>query len=302
VLRGRLDPEVGAVLEKALEWAGLALYREDSRKNGGGSSDTDTTAEQRRADALGLVAERALAAAGAGGAPPALPVSRADRYQVVLNTEVEALTADSDEGQAVLDGSGVGVPAGTSRRLACDSAVVEMRHDPAGNALDVGRRRRTVPPAIRRALERRDRGCRFPGCGSRYTDAHHIEHWADGGRTTLANLVLLCRRHHRAVHEEGWRVDSSFRFYRPDGRRFPDVPAAPAVPREPALSLARTHQARGIAPDTWTATPDGHGQPLDLDWAMLVLRQPSGRTPADGAAGRAPEERAPADGVTGPGG
>jgi len=72
-----------------------------------------------------------------------------------------------------------------------------MTHDSGGNVLDVGRRTRTIPPAIRRALEHRDRGCRFPGCHNRYADAHHLRHWADGGRMSLENLVLLCRRHHR---------------------------------------------------------------------------------------------------------
>ncbi|MBT8396631.1 MAG: HNH endonuclease, partial [Gemmatimonadetes bacterium] len=68
-----------------------------------------------------------------------------------------------------------------------------------------GRRTRTVSPSLRRALEARDRGCRFPGCGLRFAEAHHDKHWADGGETRLRNLVLLCRRHHRAVHEGGVR-------------------------------------------------------------------------------------------------
>jgi hypothetical protein len=85
--------------------------------------------------------------------------------------------------------------------------VVKVSHGPDGSILDVGRRRRTLGPALRRALEYRDRGCRFPGCGLRFTDAHHVRHWADGGETKLGNLVLLCRYHHRLVHEEGWKVD-----------------------------------------------------------------------------------------------
>ncbi len=74
-----------------------------------------------------------------------------------------------------------------------------MRHSDDGAVLDVGRRTRTVPPSIRRALLARDGTCRFPGCISRRCDAHHIEHWLDGGETSLGNLVLLCRRHHRSV-------------------------------------------------------------------------------------------------------
>jgi 5-methylcytosine-specific restriction endonuclease McrA len=90
----------------------------------------------------------------------------------------------------------------TSQRLACDASLVHMRHD-ADGVLDVGRKTRTIPLSIRRALTARDAGCRFPGCTSRRCDAHHLTHWADGGATSVDNLVLLCRRHHRAVHEGG---------------------------------------------------------------------------------------------------
>ncbi|MGD2124164.1 MAG: HNH endonuclease signature motif containing protein, partial [Gemmatimonadota bacterium] len=75
----------------------------------------------------------------------------------------------------------------------CDAGLVEVAHGPGGEVVGAGKRKRTVPPALRRALEARDRGCRFPGCGLRFTDAHHVRHWADGGETTLGNLVLLCR-------------------------------------------------------------------------------------------------------------
>ena len=122
-------------------------------------------------------------------------------------------------------------PAGTSRRLACDTATVVMRHHADGTVLDVGRKTRTIPPAIRRALTARDHRCRFPGCSCRHGDAHHVRHWAAGGATKLDNLLLLCRRHHRAVHEEGFTValtdDGDARFFWPDGRPFPDAPPAP---------------------------------------------------------------------------
>ncbi|MDE2872789.1 MAG: HNH endonuclease signature motif containing protein, partial [Gemmatimonadota bacterium] len=100
---------------------------------------------------------------------------------------------------------GVRVSAETSLRVACDAARVAMCHRD-GEVVSVGRRRRTIPPHIRRALEERDRGCRYPGCASRFTEAHHVKHWADGGETSLANTVLLCRRHHRLVHEGGTRL------------------------------------------------------------------------------------------------
>jgi 5-methylcytosine-specific restriction endonuclease McrA len=103
---------------------------------------------------------------------------------------------------------GVRASAETSRRLACDSSRVTMTHGPDGRLLSVGRRTRTIPPSLRRALNHRDAGCRFPGCGLRFCDAHHVKHLADGGETRLDNLVLLCRRHHRTVRGEGFRWSS----------------------------------------------------------------------------------------------
>src|SRR6185503_18733137 len=101
-----------------------------------------------------------------------------------------------------------GVSAETARKLSCDAAVVKVVEDDRGNVLDIGRRTRTVPAAIRRALNVRDQSqCAFPGCTHRlFLDAHHIEHWADGGKTSLENLVLLCTRHHTYVHEHGYSI------------------------------------------------------------------------------------------------
>jgi hypothetical protein len=140
----------------------------------------------------------------------------------VLHVDGTALQTRAAEagGQAVLEGSGVRVSAETFQRLACDAAVVAITEGPDGAVLDVGRKTRTIPSAIRRALSARDQQCRFPGCTSRRCDAHHIEHWADGGSTRLDNLLLLCRRHHRMVHEDGWTItpqgaDNSLAFQRP---------------------------------------------------------------------------------------
>jgi hypothetical protein len=300
VLRGRLDPEVGALLEKALEWASEALYRKERIEAPGEGEDireeaeidAAPTAEQRRADGLGLLAERALAestTAPANGSSP--PLGRADRFQVVVHME-------AGKGKNVPAGTfGLGIPAepkglivpeDTARRLACDAAVVHMIHDAVGGVLDVGRRRRTVPPALRRALDYRDGGCRFPGCGVRYFDAHHIVHWADGGGTKLENLVNLCKRHHRAVHEGGFRVEvvvdegipvdrgcaggPEIRFLRPDGRTIPVVPDSPPVPADAAEALAREHQRKDILPDAWTATPLWQGEVFDLGMAVEGLR------------------------------
>ena len=113
----------------------------------------------------------------------------------------------------------------TVRRLACDAGVVPILETGAGELLSIGRRTRTIAPALRRALKRRDAGCRFPGCThTRFVDGHHIQHWADGGETSMENLVLLRRHHHRLIHEGGFsvqRIGCSFFFTDPRGNTVP---------------------------------------------------------------------------------
>jgi hypothetical protein len=150
-----------------------------------------------------------------------------------------------------------------------------MRHDRDGRVVEVDARTRTIPPAIRRALHHRDRGCRFPGCGVRFGQGHHIRHWAQGGPTVLSNLATLCRRHHRAVHEEGYKVecrpDGALRFRRPDGRLIPEVPAPPEVPADPVKMLRARHEADGLDLDARTGLPSWTGESLDVGWAIGVL-------------------------------
>ena len=188
---------------------------------------------------------------------------------------------DLDAGQAVIEqASGLHLGKEAARRVACDAGIVVLRHAADGQVLDVGRRTRTVPSAMRRALLSRDRGqCQFPGCESRHCDAHHVEHWADGGETRLQNLVLACRFHHRALHEEGFRVvpgdaDGQFRFLRPDGT---PLPAEPPVARWEGAPLAPTEArlaAAGIGIGPHTATPEWYGESLDLTAALDVLWEP----------------------------
>jgi hypothetical protein len=151
-----------------------------------------------------------------------------------------------------------------------------MTHAPDGALLHVGRKTGTVPPALRRALGHRDRGCRFPGCGLRFCDARHLTHWADGGATCLGNLVLLCRRRHRAVHEDGFRVElepgRGVTFYRPDGRILPTPAPVPRLPDQPGGHLLADHRSRGIVPDLCTTTPLWAGETLDLDMAVAAFR------------------------------
>ena len=251
VIRGRLSPQVGAVVQRALEAAAERLYQEkDDAESTSPDSPAgqleDVSPGQRRADAIGLLAETALSADLDRG-------SAGDRYQVVVHVDESVLRDEDGAGQS--DADGQYVPAGTSRRIACDAATVVIRHNRDGTVLDVGRKTRTIPPAIRRALTARDHRCRFPGCNCRHCDAHHVQHWADGGVTRLDNLLMLCRRHHRAVHEEGFGValrgNGEARFFWPDGRPFPDAPPTPGLDGctagadQPRPDRCRHHDRRG---------------------------------------------------------
>jgi hypothetical protein len=150
-----------------------------------------------------------------------------------------------------------------------------MRHDAEGRLIEVGARTRTIPPAIRRALQHRDHGCRFPGCGVRFGQGHHIHHWSRGGPTTLSNLALLCRRHHRAVHEEGYQVerqpDSELEFRRPNGVIIPEVPRSPDLPADPVAAIRGRNEENGLALDDRTTMPGWLGERLDVAYAIDVL-------------------------------
>jgi len=186
-------------------------------------------APERRAEALVELAELGLADDdGARTGSGRAPASSAERYQVHVELTPTA---------AHLRG-GPGLREATVERLTCDASLTlhgageDGVADEGGGARAAGRRTRVVSGPLRRVLERRDQGCRFPGCThTRFVDAHHVHHWSRGGTTTLDNLLLLCQRHHRAVHELGFRIDAEqppkgatrFRFFTPDGAELPPV-------------------------------------------------------------------------------
>ncbi len=181
---GWLDAEGGAVLNTALDSI-MGPWREGDERS----------ATQRRADAAVEMARRQLDGGQlpeVGGQKPHLAVSV---DMATLSKEPGSMAAELEWSQPI--------PAETARRLACDAAITPIIDGEADHTT------RVVPGATRRALIARDKGCRFPGCDCppAWTDAHHIKHWADGGPTTLDNLILLCRRHHRLVHEEGWTLE-----------------------------------------------------------------------------------------------
>jgi hypothetical protein len=158
----------------------------------------------------------AVARSYLSGKQPA-PRGTTDNYLVNIHVDHTALADNA--GRSAL-------PVESVRRLSCDAEKVTIVDGDDGEPLSVGRKTRVVPAAIRRALWARDKGCTFPGCrNSRFVDAHHVRHRSAGGETRLDNLLLLCSRHHRLVHEGGFRIDTDFQdswiFRRPDGIAVP---------------------------------------------------------------------------------
>jgi hypothetical protein len=262
VLYCRLPAEAGARVMKALDLAVEELPAEPKPHVPAGISLGRVPFSMRRADALALVAESFLAHG-------ALEVRGTDRHQIVVHVAKETLR-DRAPGCCEFE-EGPSMAAETARRFACDASVVELTENEDGEPLSVGRKTRTISAPLRRALKARDKGCRFPGCAnSRYMDAHHIEHWANGGETKPSNLVTLCRFHHRAVHEGGIRIerldDGALRFVKPNGRAVDDV-------------------APGYTQPTgdWTKVPAGtfvnrwRGEKMDLDLAVEVMFQQARR-------------------------
>jgi len=207
VINGRFQGEVGAMLLKALESAiDNATPRGDVTAELADEAWEPISA--RRADAMAKMAESYLETGPASS-------SSADRYQVMIHVTAETLETDQPDVTAVTSTSrkeaishienGPHVTAVTSRRISCDSSVTRIIEDETGEPLSIGRKSRVIPPPMRRALKARDKNCRFPGCiHQHFVDGHHIKHWADGGDTSLDNLVQLCRFHHRLVHEGGF--------------------------------------------------------------------------------------------------
>jgi hypothetical protein len=266
VIRGRVPAEIGALFKRALEAA------EDSLpipRNVPVGTYTDPEVLQRsrkrRVEALATLAESFLASGPRD-------LSGFDRQQIVVHVDAETLM-QGHAGCCEIE-HGPAIAAETARRLSCDASVVRIIETEKGEPLDVGRKTRTIPPAIRRALNSRDKGCRFPGCCfKRYIDGHHVKHWADGGETKLSNLVTLCRFHHRLVHEGQVAVqaldDGAFRFVRPNGETFNSPMPAPAGWNE----LVAAHEWVDIRITSTTAITAWTGEAVDFELAVDHLMQ-----------------------------
>jgi 5-methylcytosine-specific restriction endonuclease McrA len=278
VIHGRLSPEQGALIARALDAAKEQLFEENKQVPEEVPAEIEQNLpidkvlphafESRRADALERMAEGFLA--GAQGES-----SGGDRYLINVHTDIETLKEDGTGAESEIEERGH-VSAETSRRMACDCSVVHWHDSKEGEPLSVGRKTRSIPPAIRRALKRRDGGCRFPGCGcTRFVDAHHIRHWVDGGETSMDNLVLLCRRHHRLVHEEGFGLkrgaDGAINFSLPDGKVIPPGPDTRFSGNVVALRVRNREKDLNITPDT--LIPKWCGEKMDHQMAVLGLLQ-----------------------------
>ena len=270
IVTAQLPAEAGALLLRALE-AALADLPLPDPNVAGVSAETSNAKlpplPTRRADALGILAESFLkhgAEALNGG----------ERHHIVIHVDEATLKA-RESGRCEID-EGPAIPIESARRISCDASTVRIVEDERGEPLDVGRKTRNIPPALRRALNSRDRGCVFPGCThKRYVDGHHIHHWSEGGETKLSNLVTLCRFHHRAVHEGGIKVerldDGAWRFTKTDGHALHSCAPDRTQPLGDWTVLRESNREGGINIDANTAATGWRGERMDYGIAIDAL-------------------------------
>ena len=258
-----LPAEEGELLEKAVEKAATQLSTETGISTPGNTKE-EPAWSAIQADAVVDVMRHFLSAANAEATSASTSASTsssnsdtnakprvtpntsncsADHHLVMIHVDANALTATADNqtiasnpdspnvnspnaNESNPDNATSQYPIETVRRLCCDGSIAPIIENSKGEPLNVGRKIRTVTTAIRRALWSRDKGCAFPGCShTRFVDAHHIKHWADGGETSIENMVLLCTSHHKLVHEGGYKINrdqsGELFFRRPDGKAVP---------------------------------------------------------------------------------
>jgi Domain of unknown function (DUF222)/HNH endonuclease len=294
LIYGRLPPEIGAVVRKAIDAAVEAMEEREPPTVETRSNVSAETSEvepfsvndawgAKRADALRHLADSFLTRqAEAAG-------SSADRHQVVVHIDQRLLaSAPATPMQGLpqrceLEDERV-LAVETARRLSCDSSLVGIVEDDDGEPLNVGRKTRSISPALQRALKARDGGCRFPGCDrTSYTEGHHVQHWANGGETKLGNLVTLCRFHHRLVHEGGFGLrltdDGVFVFTRPDGSRVNENGNMRGRLRGDVPALFAHNKSRGLRIDAETIRCKWLGERMDYSLAvgyLMDVREPRG--------------------------
>jgi hypothetical protein len=289
VMQVRLAAADGALVLRALERA-VGVERERGRRRDV-SAETSDASKPVAVDASRPPHVSAEASAGHGHVS-AETSSAAGDVPAETSEPADARTLAADaEGRSELD-AGPALAAETVRRLGCDASLVAILEDRDGRILDVGRRTRSIPPSIARALRSRDRGCRYPGCTrtrTRCVDGHHVERWAHGGATKLPSLVLPCRRYHRRAHEGGAGVqvldDGAIVFTDALGRRLVDAP----VTRGSTEALVAAHRREGPHIDPERAPGRRAGEALDLGLAVEVLLVRMARHASASATTAAPE-------------
>jgi len=262
VLNGRLPPEVGALLVKALQVA--------SEEQCG---DSDAEPDQRLCDALEQVAGAALDEGLAKRAGKARPKN----YQVLVHVDERVLEDSKEEGRCEVQG-GIGISPETAKRLCCDNPVLEMPVENSNGAVPRNRSSRRASAPLERAVKVRDEGvCQFPGCENRrFIHMHHVKHWAHGGPTDLDNLVLLCSTHHRAVHEGGFSLKKTevgeLSFRSPEGLQLEHLPPLVVLPPRPVEGLIQQNEELEISIHGETGQPTWDGMvPVDYDTAVEWL-------------------------------
>ena len=253
----------------------------------GGEAEDDVTASPARAaatapcpapgaSAADVLVRMASGFLARGNDDAGLHVSDGQRAEVVLHVDQDLVSEDNTMGATLVDGTHVS--AETLRRVACDGGLVVAVSDGQGNVLDVGRRTRAIPAAIRRAMMLRDRHCRFPGCANRaFLHGHHVHHWMHGGATSLDNLLTLCSFHHRQVHEGGFELRftkaGEVEAWAPDGKRLPPVPVVQADPGVSEWIEGHWNSRDGGRPDGDGAypMPIWDGEPVDYGACVDAL-------------------------------
>ena len=285
VIKAKLPPEVGCLVVKAIDE--IVRAGESNKNVPAGTSEgfndghfyeEKDSFPMRKADALAVMAEHYLASAQGG------TLAGSERCQVMLHVDVDTLKGSDSHAKHGLrhcHTDGHWIAPTTAKRLCCDASLVTVLEDDKGNVLNIGRRSRIIPPAIARALAIRDTSCRFPSCcATKFLDAHHIQHWADGGETKLNNLVTLCRHHHRLLHQGEFTLsvksdrsndsvnDANMVFTTRDGERI-ETNYFPQFPKSvPAGTLSAYFLEYFPAVNERTALSRWTGE--DMDYAMAV--------------------------------
>jgi hypothetical protein len=301
VIEGRLPAEEGAVVERALDATREELFGSSKRRERGAaveSSGTNASAESSAKESSGTNASAESSAKGSGETAVTVPHQRgswsrqtaealvqisqaalcarndeplARPAQVVVHVDAQVLADVHADGRCELEG-GATIAADTMRRLSCDADVLAVVHGPKGEPVASGRRTRKASGRLRHVLWQRDQGCVFPGCPChRFLHAHHVRHWADGGPTDLGNMILLCRFHHRLVHEGGFSVEQT-----PHGVRFSDPRGEPVAEHQPLplvyedpIFVWKLQHPRSI--DATTTMPDWEGERPDYGEMLQPL-------------------------------